>query len=102
MVTQGDVLQFIAARVAARRATGFEGVVESFGLSPEAACDHLKRLWRDRLIVATEPRPPRFHYRLVPGERLQDLRFRMASRGRERLRWYGRQANRDTAWLGFR
>jgi hypothetical protein len=101
MVTQEDVLQFIAAQATDGRAVGFERLTEQFGLSTEAACDHLQRLWRDRLIAAVESRPPRFQYRVVPGEKIRQLSFRIAPRGRERLKWYRRQAERESRWLRF-
>lgn len=102
MVTQEDVLRFIAARTAEVRTVAFAALADTFDLSPEAACDHLKRLWRDRLLATVEARPRGFQYRLEPGESIRALRFRLAPRGRERLQWYRRQAEGDTGWIPFR
>ena len=58
-----------------------------FSEYPEAACGHLQRLWRERLIESPG-RPERFRCRLEPGEGIRDLRFALSDRGRERLHWY--------------
>jgi hypothetical protein len=87
-----DVLEFIADRTSKGRSTTPEKVAEEFDLHPLSACDHLKRLWRERLIRATpSPRPARYHFRLLPGESIEELHFRLARRGRERLDWYEEQ-----------
>ena len=97
MVTQLKVLKFIAAETEDGRSTSFQDLAKEFWLSPEAACDHLKRLWRERLIETVSFRPKRFHSRLQPGESLRGLRFRLAARGQERLRWY-RRKEKDGRW----
>jgi hypothetical protein len=97
MVTQQEVLEFIADQTRRGRSISFKDLVPEFGLSPEAGCDHLKRLWRDRLIEAVTFRPSRFHYRLQPGESLRKLRFRLAPRGEARLRWY-REKEKEVRW----
>ncbi len=100
MVTQRKVLRFIAKETRQGRSTSFNDLVERFDLSPEGVCDHLKRLWRERLIEAVTHRPDRFHFRLRPGETLRDLRFRLAPRGEARLRWYSERDKRaDSSWL---
>ena len=97
MVTQQEVLEFIADQTRRGRSISFKDLVPEFALSPEAGCDHLKRLWRDRLIEALPSRPSRFHFRLRPGESLRELRFRLAPRGEARLEWYSKR-DEDVAW----
>ncbi len=100
MVTQRKVLRFIAQQTRQGRSISFKDLVESFDLSPEAACDHLKRLWRERLIEAVTYRPSRFRFRLRPGETLRGLEFRLAARGQARLQWYSKRDNRaGWPWL---
>ncbi len=100
MVTQRKVLRFIAKETRQGRPISFKDLVEAFDLSPEAACDHLKRLWRERLIEAVTQRPDRFHFRLRPGETLRGLRFRLEPRGEALLRWYSERDKRaDSSWL---
>jgi hypothetical protein len=88
MVTKREVLELIARRSEHSRNTSYRSLVRWLPLSFEAACAHLERLWRERLIEATTPRPPRFRFRLEPGERLSDLRFWLTLRGADRLDWY--------------
>ena len=100
MVTQRKVLRFLAKQTPPGSSISFKDLAERFDLSPEAACDHLKRLWRERLIEAVTYRPVRFHFRLRSGETLRDLRFRLAPRGEARLRWYSERDKRaDSSWL---
>ncbi len=87
MVTQEEVLSFIARRTRQGGSVSYRDLVHEFGLSPEAAYGHLERLWRNRLIESITPRPPRYHFRRLPRESLRDLRFRVTSRGQERLEW---------------
>ncbi len=94
MVTQRKVLRFIAEGARQGHSISFKDLVEAFDLSPQAASDHLKRLWRDLLIEAVTDRPARFHFRLRPGETLRDLRFRLAPRGQDRLEWYSEREKR--------
>jgi len=88
MVTKREVLELIAERSEAGRRTSFRSLLRWLPLSFEAACAHLERLWRERLIEATTSRPPQFKFRLEPGERIDDLRFCLTARGAERLDWY--------------
>jgi predicted ArsR family transcriptional regulator len=88
MVTQQAVLAFIAARTDERRAVGAKHLADEFRLSLEGARGHLRRLWRERLIETSSPRPPRYRFRLEVGESILLLHFRVAARGRDRLRWY--------------
>ncbi len=97
MVTQRKVLRFIAQETRQGRSISFKELVERFGRSPEAGCDHLKRLWRERLIEAATYRPSRFQFRLKPGETLRGLRFRLAARGQARLEWYSKR-DEGVAW----
>src|SRR2546428_7009714 len=93
MVTQREVLTFIAKRADEGRGVTAQDLAEEFwlSLSLDAACGHLRRLWRERLIEAASARPGRFRFRLEPGEPILPLSFRLTARGRQRLRWYERR-----------
>jgi hypothetical protein len=87
MVTKREVLELIADRSRDGKDTSFRSLVRDLDLSEEAACSHLRRLWRERLI-----RSPgrRFGYRfqLELGESLRELSFRIRQRGLDRIeRW---------------
>ena len=97
MVTQRGVLKFIAEQSRRQCSVSFKEMMHEFGLSAEAGCDHLKRLWRDRLIETVTYRPHGFHFRLRPGESLRELRFHLAPRGEARLRWY-REKEKEGRW----
>src|SRR2546427_12733705 len=103
MVTQREVLTFIAKRADEGRGVTAQALAEEFrlSLSLDAACGQLRRLWRERLIETASARPPSFRFRLEPGEPILPLRFRLTARGRERLRWYERQDD-DNAGGFFR
>ena len=101
MVTQLEVLTFIAKRTTAGHAVTAEDLAREFWMSPDAAVGHLRRVWRERLVEALSMRPRRFRFRPEPGEAVLQLRFRLASRGRERLRWYKRHEE-DNAGGFFR
>jgi hypothetical protein len=88
MVTKREVLELIAERSEGGRSTSYRSLVRRLPLPFEAACGHLERLWRERLIESTTPRLPRFRFRLEPDERIGDLRFWLTERGAERLDWY--------------
>ncbi len=99
MTEQREVLELVAARMRDAKATSFRTLVRELDLSPEAACGHLKRLWREGLIRSNEI-PPRRRLSLGPGESIRDLRFELARRGRKRLHWYADQdAKSDEDWL---
>ncbi len=102
MVTQRDVLTFLAGRTAEGRAVDVSAVCSEFWLSPEAARGHLRRLWQERLIEPIAARPPRFRFRLQAGEAIGQLPFRIAARGRQRLRWYERQEPDEGGLILFR
>src|SRR5436309_14980940 len=74
MVTKREVLELIAERSEDGRKTSYRSLMRWLPLSFEAACGHLERLWRERLIEATTPRLPGFRFRLEPGEPIGDLR----------------------------
>lgn len=99
MVTQRKVLTFMAQQTAERHAVTTQNLAREFGLSPDAAGAHLRRLWRERLIATPSDRPPRFRFRLQGGEPIHSLRFGLTARGRERLRWYERQDHQDGGGL---
>src|SRR6266446_7413651 len=101
MVTQEAVLRLLARRTERDQATGYADLAQALRLSPEAACGHLARLWRSRLIEVKGDRRTRFQFRLEPGESLRALRFTLAARGRKRLRWYEEEAKRERGRLGW-
>jgi DNA-binding IclR family transcriptional regulator len=86
MSDKNEILEFIEKRTREGQTVSYLTLVNQCGLTPETACDYLKRLWRERLLECAD-RPPRFHFRLGPGESIRDLRFELSERGRERLRW---------------
>ncbi len=88
MRTQPRVLRVFARRAQERRPVGFQDLAQELSITDQAAVDCLERLWRLRLITPLGTRPPRFKCRRAPGERVKDLRFRLAPRGEERLRWW--------------
>ena len=92
MVTKQDVLELIAERSREGKPTSFRTLVREFDLSEEAACDHLRRLWQQRLIETSQLREPEFRFRLTSGESVRELRFEIARKGRARLRWWRKQA----------
>ena len=100
-MTQEAVLRLLARRTKRNESTGYENLAQELWLSPEAACGHLARLWRSRLIEAKGDRRTRFQFRLEPGESLRALRFNLAARGRERLHWYEEEAKRERGRLGW-
>jgi hypothetical protein len=100
MTKQREILQLIADRSRDGKDTSFQTLVDEFLLSPESACGHLKRTWREGLICSSEV-PPRRRPSLSPGESIRDLRFELARRGRRRLKWYAdKDAERDEEWFG--
>jgi hypothetical protein len=96
-MTQRQVLTFIAKRSGEKRSVTARDLAGEFwlSLSLDAACGYLRRLWRERLIETVSARPPRFRFRLERSEPLLPLHFKLAARGRERLRWYERQDGDD-------
>jgi len=98
-VRQREVLELIAERGREGKTTSYRSLVNEWDLSEAAACRHLERLWRERLIETREERLGGFQFRLGSGEMLRDLRFQITPRGRERLRWYARQDRQEKDWL---
>lgn len=88
MVSKKQVLELISERTREKSETSFRSLVREFDLSIEAACGHLQRLWMGRLIEPTQPRFGGSRFRLEPGEKLQEIRFRVTKRGLARLAWY--------------
>src|SRR5262245_32693178 len=88
---RAQLLKFIAFRSAKDRPTTTKDLVYSLGLSIEGAAGRLLTLWRHRLITSYTIRRARYGFRLLPGEQVSDLRFRLSARGRQWLRWYERQ-----------
>ena len=88
MRTQPRVLRLFDRHAQEGRLITQKDVARELDITDQAAADTLERLWRQRLIAATSARPPRFKWRRAPDERVRDLRFRLASRGKERLQWW--------------
>ncbi len=97
MISNREILDFVAREFRRNCPATVERVAEEFGLSPAAAADHLRRLWKDRLIEADQFRPRGFKFRPKLGESLSSLEFRLTTRGRERLRWHEEKDD----WLGW-
>lgn len=98
MVRKREVLKLIAARTREGRVTSFRTLVSVLEISPENACDHLMRLWRERLIEASTFRPSGYQFRLEPRESIRTVRFEIARRGKVRLRWYSKQKQKAWPW----
>ena len=100
MLKRPDVLEFFAREFDAGRSVSYLDLVGVFGLSPEAACGHFSRLWRDRLVMDVSSRYRRLKFRLKRGESIMHLRFCLTPRGWARLHWYERQRIRRSPVLG--
>ena len=98
MVKKREVLKLIAARTREGRVTSFRTLVRELEISPENACDHLMRLWRERLIEASTFRRSGYQFRLEPRESIRTLRFEIARRGSGRLRWYAKRKQKTWLW----
>lgn len=88
MVTKPKVLEFIAKATRQRRSVSLRDLIRVFGLSQGAACDHLKRLWRARLIQPDEARRKGFEFKLMHDESPMFLTFYLTLRGEKWLQWY--------------
>ncbi len=93
MVHRRDVLVLIGERTKEGRPVTVADLAGEFGLSLEAAGMHLRRAWRNHLIIPVNG--PRLHPDRMPGRLLERLRFQLSERGRERLAWYARQDPQD-------
>lgn len=91
MIRKSKILELIAQRTDKRKESSFRTLVREFDLSEEAACAHLRRLWRAHLIEATSFRPLEYEFQTRRGESIRDLRFVVAKEGRERLAWWAKQ-----------
>ena len=98
MVRKRSVLELIAARTRDGKPTSYRTLVRELDLSPEAACSHLGRLWRERLIRCPD-RPPEYRFQLKAGESLRELRFAIRSRGLERLERWKETDEKKEGWL---
>ncbi len=95
MIGKREVLQLVAERDREGRSTSYRSLVDEFWLSDEAASEHLRRLWRQRLIEPTAAREPEGEHELMPGESIRELRFRPSAKGKERLRFWRRKKKRE-------
>ncbi len=98
MITNRKVLGFIAEMDDELQSVKVADVERKFKLSRAAATDHLRRLWKDRLIEAAQCRPRGYKFRPRPGESLGSLKFRMTARGRDRMNWH-EQKDDGLEWL---
>ncbi len=92
-----EVLKLIGERTRDKQATSYRTLTKDLWVSADAACSHLKRLWRERLIKSTEYPSD---YREAAGLRpsIRELEFRITRRGVERLdRW--KELEQEKGWL---
>ena len=83
-----EVLELVAERTREGKATTHRNLPWLLDLTEDAACDHLRRLWQQRLIECTGERSPGFEFRLEAHESVRELEFQLSRRGRRRLRWW--------------
>ena len=84
-----EVLELIEERTKEGKETSFGTLVHELGLSPEAACSHLRRLWRERLIKSADW-PSSYGRAAAFHPSIRELDFRITRRGLARLeRWKG-------------
>ena len=90
-----EVLTVIGGHSEKGKSTSFLDLADELLISQDAACSHLKRLWRERLIRSSEYPSS---YRDAPrGASIRDLEFRITRRGVERLdRW--KENDRRQGW----
>ena len=88
VIRKWEIIEFLRDESQAGRPVSFEDLIDEFDLIPEAACGHLSRLWRERLIESNSQRPRQFRFRLQPDESIRPLSFRISKRGKQWLRWY--------------
>lgn len=102
MVTKRKVLELIAERTREGKATTYRSLPWSLDLSEDAACDHLRRLWQQRLIECTSERLSGDEFRPGAHESVRELKFQLSRRGRRRLRWWReedrRKAEEEAPW----
>ena len=94
MVRKADVLKLVAARSREGRGTSYQTLARELPLSEDAACEHLSRLWLQRLIELLEPREEEYR-RLLRHESVRNLQFAISERGTARLRFWKRKAETD-------
>ena len=100
MVTKREVLDLVAERTREGKPTTYRHLPWPLDLSEDAACDHLKRLWQQRLIECTGERRRGFEFRLAAHESVRELEFQLSPRGRKRLRWWRkREQQQEEGWL---
>ena len=101
MVTKREVLELVAERTREGKPTTYRNLPRLVDLSEDAACDHLRRLWQQRLIECTSERHAGFEFRLETHESVRELEFQLTRRGRRRLRWWREQVKRqrEEGWL---
>lgn len=101
MKPQIETLRFFADR--GHRGGTVRDVAQALGISDRAAAGRLARLWLGagaRLIAPVTLREPREHsWSLEAGERIEELRFQITPRGRERLEWARKVERKAAGWF---
>ena len=95
MEIKQETLKVVARRTKEGKQTSFRSLVREFGISDEAACGRLRRLWHERLIECIGYRPAGYEFRIGRGESIRELSYQLSGRGRERLEWYEDQERRE-------
>ena len=98
MITNRKVLKFVAESDDEFQSAKVADIERKFKLSRAAAIDHLRRLWKDRLIETGQSRPRGYKFRPRSGESLCALKFRITGRGHDRLSWH-EENDDDLKWL---
>jgi hypothetical protein len=91
-----EVLELIGERSQERRPTSYRTLTRDLIISPDSACSHLKRLWRDRLIRSADF-PPTYLEAMQQGQSIRELDFVISRRGVERLEEWKRR-DEDKEW----
>ena len=97
LTNKRDVLRLIGKRTREGKRTSFRALEEELWLSADAACSHLKRLWRERLIRSTEG-PSGYQEAARYKTSIRDLTFRISRRGVERLEHW-KSLEEESQWL---
>ena len=92
-----EVLELIGERAREGKRTAFHTLVDELLISPDAACSHLRRLWRERLVKSADY-PSSYRRAALFSPSIRELEFRITRRGKARLdRWNWLDKQRE--WL---
>ncbi len=95
LTNKREVLELIELRTKEKKETTYREVEAELGLSADAACSHLKRLWQARLIKSTE-HPGEYREARELRVAVRDTRFRVTRRGIQRLEHWRRLDGKGT------